>query len=384
MTSTNPFLNATKKTPTSSYTRFDYTEDQFDMVFKFAQTYHAVYADKVDSAEVVFKAWTSADGKRQRVYVTRNGKNFGWLERGDYQIGNAQFQSSGADYMRDAFAQCLADAEAEFNPAPVVEVVETVETLETEAEAAEREYDAAMNAVIDARSSHTDAVRYMSGAVWYNHDEAKSNLEKAIRELDAAVLRQAHAKQSLLLVRLAREAACESVKAFVVEAIDAGIYLWHADAAKELLDYRQRKAAEDAAHVASAAEAEYRAAQDEADEARLAYWAAQHAEDAFVGSGGTDEVFAALQDASWGAHREWERLQELADVAKRGWDDARALTPEGIADAARRAEIARGMAALHTELDAEAEAKADKQSGVRDILAELRGQRYDFDEDDAE
>jgi hypothetical protein len=111
-------------------------------------------------------------------------------------------------------------------------------------EAAEREYHAAMNAVIDARTEYDYAKAWLSGAVWYNHDEAKSNLEKAIRELDAAVLRQAHAKQSLLLARLAREAGCETVKAFVVEAIDAGIYLWHADAATELLDYRKRKTAE--------------------------------------------------------------------------------------------------------------------------------------------
>ncbi len=256
-------------------------------------------------------------------------------------------------------------------PAPVVEASDAEYLSAIRAERSARaEYLKALNAIIDAGAAHKAAYGENSA---FEATPAFADLEAVALSAHAAYVRQ------------------------LGVSADAGA-AWERAQAPEAMAEAQARLGRlvDADASASAAEAEYRAAQANADAAYRRYLDAQHAEDAHVRDGdfatfaaqnpdensGVDKVFVALQDASWAAHREWERLQELADVAKRGWDEAYALTPEGIADAARRAEIARGMAALHAELDAEAE--ADKQSGVRDILAELRGQRYEFGEDDAE
>ncbi len=187
----------------------------------------------------------------------------GWNGNGDAD----EFTTSGTTLFK---LLNPAPVQPEPTPAPVVaEVVETETTIvereetahaahmlatldgiDAAVETAEREYDAAMNAVIDARTEYNDAKLCLRVADDTDREECMSRFEKTQQQMDAAILRHAHAKQSLLLARLTREAGCETVKAFVLECIDAGIYVWHADAAKELLDYRQRKAAEDAAHVA--------------------------------------------------------------------------------------------------------------------------------------
>lgn len=142
----------------------------------------------------------------------------------------------------------LEPSEAELAEAADAEATEAArrapDGIDAAVETAEREYDAAMNAVIDARIEYNDAKLCLRVADDTDREECMSRFEKAQNDMDAAILRQAHAKQSLELARLAREAGCETVKAFVLECIDASIYVWHADAAKELIVYRQRKAAE--------------------------------------------------------------------------------------------------------------------------------------------